>query len=181
MAENGAPGRRQRRRVGVGLIFALGLLAAWIGLQLVAAGTGGLSGAASKVNWTPGSSEVLARAKSDGQPVLLEFTADWCPPCQWMNANVYSKQRVASAIERRVVPVQVDMTNPGPTQQKLARQWQVRSIPTLILLDGDGDPIARRTGRMNEQQLLDFLENTATRTATTQPTDAAPATQPSRP
>jgi thiol:disulfide interchange protein DsbD len=34
------------------------------------------------VDWLPWSPEAVAKARSEGRPVLVDFTADWCLTCQ---------------------------------------------------------------------------------------------------
>jgi thiol:disulfide interchange protein DsbD len=160
-----------KRRFGRGaILLVVVLVAGWIGFQWLA---GSLAGAEqSLVTWRGDYAAALAQAKRQGRPVLLEFTADWCPPCQWMDANVYSQQRVADRIARQFVAVQVDLSNPGPAQQRLADQWQVRGVPAMLLLSPEGEPIARHVGRMRADAMLRWFEQ-APSPAATQP-DASP-------
>lgn len=156
-----------RRRVGVGLIVAVALLAGWVALQLWQPASGSAS---SLVTWRSDYDAALAEAERRGQPVLLKFTADWCPPCQWMNRHVYSERRVARAIERRFMPVEVDLTERGRQERAFASKWGVRGIPTLIMLDREGESIARRVGRVRQAALMDWFEQGP---AATQPATAA--------
>lgn len=60
-------------------------------------------------------------------PVLIDFWADWCPPCH-MIAPVVAELAADHAGRMKVVAVDTD-TNPD-----LGRRYQVMSLPTLILV-----------------------------------------------
>src|SRR5947199_270517 len=72
------------------------------------------------------------------QPVLVEFTAEWCPPCKRL-APVLAEMNEEYAGQLRFVAVDVD-DNPD-----LAAQYGVQSMPTLVLFRG-GREIQRMIG-----------------------------------
>jgi thiol:disulfide interchange protein len=92
-----------------------------------------------------------------GKPILVDFTADWCPPCQELKRTVFSRNDVASAIEAGFWPLKVDLTNPGEAENALAQRFEVTAIPTLILLRSDGTVIKKHTGVMGADQFLAWL------------------------
>ena len=76
-----------------------------------------------------------------GRPVLVDFTADWCPPCKVMEQEAWPDAEVAEAA-RAYAAVKIDIDfNPD-----LAADFEVASIPTIILLGADGNTLARQEG-----------------------------------
>jgi len=85
------------------------------------------------------------------QPVLVDFGADWCPPCRMLDPVV---EDLAREYEERLKVAKVDVdANP-----QLARDYSVMSIPTLIVFH-KGTPVSRFVGFMPKEDLKKRLEN----------------------
>lgn len=87
-------------------------------------------------------SEVL---KSD-KPVLVDFNAAWCPPCQAMHPIV---EEIAN--DYKVVTVDID------DQDTLAEEYEVSSIPCFVVFK-DGAEVDRRVGMQPKKRLIKMLE-----------------------
>jgi len=83
-------------------------------------------------------------------PVVVDFWAEWCGPCKSF-APVF--KQAAKKIEPRARFAKVDTE----AQQSIAAQFQIRSIPTLLILQ-DGKEIARQSGAMPLPQFEAWLE-----------------------
>ncbi len=103
-----------------------------------------------QVDWTVGA-PALAEAGEPNKPVLLYFTADWCGPCQAMKKQVWPEDRVATAVNTSTLPVYVDVDDPN--NAPLSQGYEVRAIPTFILIDR-GRVLTRLEGYLNADQVI---------------------------
>jgi thioredoxin 1 len=83
-------------------------------------------------------------------PVLVEFTASWCPPCR-MIAPVLEQIRAEEAQRLEVVAIDVD-TNPAT-----ALKYRVMGMPTLALFV-DGAVVTQIVGARPRAAILRELE-----------------------
>lgn len=89
-------------------------------------------------NFTP---QVL----QSSEPVLVDFWAAWCGPCRMIAPTVEDIANNETGI--RVVKVNID------EQSSLAKQYNVSSIPTLIVFRG-GKEVNRTVGVVSREALI---------------------------
>ncbi|HRT52941.1 MAG TPA: thioredoxin [Flavobacteriales bacterium] len=83
------------------------------------------------------------------KPVLVDFFAVWCGPCQMM-PPILNEFKGMMGEQATVIKVDVDK-NPG-----VAQAYQVRGVPTLIIFK-KGEPVWRRSGVMSAAQLKEAM------------------------
>ena len=84
------------------------------------------------------------------QPVLVEFTADWCPPCR-MIAPVL--EAISHEQQDRLTVVAMDVD----AEPRAALRYQVLGMPTLALFV-NGELVAQAVGAKPKSVILKWLE-----------------------
>jgi thioredoxin len=84
-------------------------------------------------------------------PVLVDFYATWCGPCQMM---VPILEQVNTQMKGRLQVVKID-TDKYP---QLASQYQIHALPTLVLFK-NGQPLERIEGVVPADQLILRLQS----------------------
>ena len=77
--------------------------------------------------------EALAQAQKENKPIVLDFFAEWCAPCQRMEKTTFEDERVKRLLSRCVF-VRVD-TDKHP---EIAKRMAVEGLPDLRFALPDG-------------------------------------------
>ena len=94
----------------------------------------------------------LVQAKETGKPIMIDFFATWCPPCKMLDAKTYTDAKV-QARSKDWIMVRIDVDQ----HKALAREYQIASIPTLVLVQPDGKEAARELGFIPPAEMLAFM------------------------
>ena len=82
--------------------------------------------------------------------VLVDFFATWCQPCKMMHP-VLEQVKTVLGEKIRIIKVDVDK------HRQAAGQYQVQSVPTLMLMRG-GQVLWRQSGAMPKADLLAVID-----------------------
>jgi thiol:disulfide interchange protein len=107
--------------------------------------------------WIDGWERGLAAAQEARRPFVALFTADWCPACRTLNKEALSDAGVKAAMSDFTL-VKVDLSHQGAPGTEAARQYDVRSIPTMILFDAEGRQVDRIVGAPPAAELVRWLD-----------------------
>ena len=83
------------------------------------------------------------------QPVLVDFFATWCGPCQ-MLAPILTE--VKTNLGERISIIKIDVDK----NQAVAAQYQVRGVPTMILFQ-NGKQLWRQSGVLSKEDLIKVI------------------------
>lgn len=84
--------------------------------------------------WLPFNVALLDAALKDGRPVVVDWTADWCPNCHALEALVLSRQAVNEGFAaNRAVLLRADLSSDNPPATALNHKLGGEAIPVLAI------------------------------------------------
>jgi thioredoxin 1 len=83
-----------------------------------------------------------------GEPVLVDFWAEWCGPCHAVSPIL---DRIAEERGLKLVKVNID------EEQELSIRYGIQSIPAMVLFK-EGEPAAATIGARPKSQIEQLLQ-----------------------
>lgn len=97
---------------------------------------------------------ILAKAKTEKKLVFLDAYAAWCGPCKLMEKNVFTDKNVADYYNKNFVNAHFDMEK--GEGKALAVKYGIRSYPTLLFLNGEGEIVGKELGYIKTEEFLEL-------------------------
>lgn len=104
--------------------------------------------------WQHDWQEAEKLSTQENKPLLVVFSASWCPPCKMMKRNVWPDDQVGKAVTDGYVPIYIDV-DLSEHADKVA-QYHVSAIPYIVVLNADGS-IRKQANTMSKAETLAFL------------------------
>jgi thioredoxin 1 len=82
------------------------------------------------------------------KPVLVDFMAQWCGPCQSMAPVI--EELGEELQDMKVCKLDID------DAMDLARQYHVMSVPSFLIFEG-GEVAKRTVGGQSKEEMMEFL------------------------
>ncbi|MCK6606565.1 MAG: thioredoxin fold domain-containing protein [Ignavibacteriaceae bacterium] len=138
---------------------ALSLLAIVLGGYLIYGAVSAPAPGESGIKFVKYSGEAFDNAKKENRKILIDFYADWCIPCKELDKFTFSDDKVADK-SKEFVNLKADLTKSGSDEVKaLTEKFEIKGVPTLILIDSSGKEVKRITGFVNAEEFLKILES----------------------
>lgn len=84
-------------------------------------------------------------------PCVVDFYATWCGPCRKVSPIM---ERIAKEYDGMLIVYKIDVDK----EPKLSSTFGVRSIPTVLFIPKEGQPM-KQVGALSEQQYKQIIEN----------------------
>lgn len=87
---------------------------------------------------------------NSGKTVLVDFYADWCPPCKKLSPIIEELAEENNNENLLFVRINID------DEEKIANKYGIQSIPTLVLIQNRKE-VDRSIGFIDKESIKDFL------------------------
>lgn len=98
--------------------------------------------------------EALQFAKAENKLIFLDVYATWCGPCKRLKANTFPNASVGEFYNANFINVALDGERGEGLE--LARKYNVRSYPSLLFIDANGEVVGRTAGFHNPERFLEL-------------------------
>lgn len=96
--------------------------------------------------------DLIAKAKKENKIVFIDAYASWCGPCKMMEKNIFTQKAVGDYYNANFVNARIDMEK--GEGREVAAKYGVRSYPTYLFLNGDGELVSQNFGYMEEAPFI---------------------------
>jgi thiol:disulfide interchange protein len=95
------------------------------------------------VQWQPYTADALSAARASNKIVMVDFTANWCLNCKYVESTVFHDSRTVDAIKKLgVVTLKADLTNDDAPGWQLLNELKSNGIPyTAVYLPNAPQPV----------------------------------------
>ena len=110
----------------------------------------------SSINFYDGDFEsAKVKAGSEGKLFFVDFYANWCTPCKWMEETTFNDSEVVGLLTANYVSLKIDIDDLDGYSIK--EKFQVSVLPTMLIFNSKGELIARVEETLSSRKLAKLL------------------------
>lgn len=95
------------------------------------------------------------KAGTEGKLFFVEFYADWCTPCKWMDKTTFRDTEVVSLLNDNYVPLKMDIESDEGANLK--EKFSVRMLPTILIFNSKGEMVERVEKTLSSESMTSLL------------------------
>lgn len=97
----------------------------------------------------------LTKASDESKLLFVEFYADWCTPCKWMDKTTFRDENVVGLINGNYVALKMDIEDDEGALLK--HQYSVKMLPTILIFNSDGKMVDRVEKTLSSESMVNLL------------------------
>ncbi len=106
------------------------------------------------IAWAASYDQAVTQAKQQGKPVMVDVMASWCGVCRKLDAQIWTREDVATVSER-FVAAKVD----GDKQPDVKSKLTVSGYPTTLFLTAEGKELGRVRGLVAPEDMIEAMQD----------------------
>ena len=116
-------------------------------------------GQSQEISWEEDLFSAFNLASLSNKIIMIEFMAEWCPPCKRMEKETFTNERVIKRSSEFIfVKIDVDKHQDIAKEYKRnAKKYGGIGIPNIIFIDNDKNVIHQTVGFLNADQLITVM------------------------
>jgi thiol:disulfide interchange protein DsbD len=109
--------------------------------------------------WLRAEPEATQLARANGQPMVVDFMADWCLPCKEMDVQVFSHPDVVSELSGfTLLRIDLSREDDDPALAKVKSKYDVNTLPAVRVVSPEGHIVQRFDTIVDAPTFLKGLE-----------------------
>jgi len=120
--------------------------------------------ASKPIAWLTDMDEALALAGAQHKPLMVDFMATWCPPCNMMEDSTFTDPRVIEKAEA-FITVRIDVDKQGDVANHYkanASKYGGVGIPNILFMDAHGHSLRHPVGYQGPEVFLAMMDSVLT-------------------
>lgn len=99
--------------------------------------------------------EAKTKAGQEGKLIFIDFYADWCMPCQWMDNTTFKDEEVANILSQHYVSLKANIDEESGYDLKNA--YDIKYLPTMLIFNSEGRLLDRVEQSLTPKKLVALL------------------------
>ena len=99
--------------------------------------------------------EARQKASAEGKLIFMDFHANWCTPCHWMDQTTFTDKQVVEILSAHYVALKIDIDD--KQGHEIKKQFDVKYLPTLLIFNSEGIMIERIENTITPRNLKEIL------------------------
>lgn len=101
--------------------------------------------------------QAVELANKEGKLVFVDFYADACPPCKYMEEHVFNAKELGDLINNNFIAIRSHSGNiEGKKEQA---KYRIDMLPTMLIIDPENGELVRFRGKKELSYLLSAVQN----------------------
>ena len=114
-----------------------------------------------EIRWGNNLDSALNLASNSNKIIMIDFMAEWCPPCKKMDKETFSNKSVIQKLTEFIL-VRIDIDKQQNIAKKYngnARKYGGIGVPNILFLDRERNIVHRIVGFHNAGQLIAVMDS----------------------
>ena len=118
-------------------------------------------GQSQEIIWEENLDSAFNLASLSNKIIMIEFMAEWCPPCKRMEKETFSNDKIINKSNEFIfVKVDVDKNQDIANEYKRnAKKYGGIGIPNILFIDKDKNIVHQTVGFLNANQLTAVMDS----------------------
>ena len=114
-----------------------------------------------EIIWKENLESAFNLASLSNKIIMIEFMAEWCPPCKRMEKETFSNDKIINKSNEFIfVKVDVDKNQDIANEYKRnAKKYGGIGIPNILFIDKDKNIVHQTVGFLNANQLTAVMDS----------------------